>query len=147
MTDACVRGQVDTLLLDPGAARELDIRPADHSGLVLGASIGEEPVRADLAVVAAACLTDAEVAVAARARWAERRWPRCCGGTRPLGAPGRDPLPVGCGLVPSSGISQHRGCGPSFGRRRAGYRAVRDRTRRSATGTTVPGESHAHDRR
>ena len=45
------------------AAREFRIRAADHPGLVLGASISDEPVRADLAVVAAASLTDAEVVI------------------------------------------------------------------------------------
>jgi hypothetical protein len=63
VTDAFVRGQVDTLLLDPEAARAFEVRPVDHPGLVLGAAIGDEPVRADLAVVAAACLTDAEVLI------------------------------------------------------------------------------------
>jgi hypothetical protein len=88
VTDAFVRGQVDTLLLDPDAAREFQIRAADHPGLVLGASIGDEPVRADLAVVAAACLTDAEVVISRASTLggapvaALLRWDQTAQGTR-----------------------------------------------------------------
>lgn len=61
---AFVRGQVETLLLDPAASAELELAPAQHPGLVLSpATPVEEPVRADLALVAAAAHTDAAVSV------------------------------------------------------------------------------------
>jgi hypothetical protein len=88
VTDAFVRGQVHTLLLDPEAARGFEVRPADHPGLVLGASTGDEPVRADLAVVAAACLTDADVVVSRASTLggapvaALLRWDQTAQGTR-----------------------------------------------------------------
>ena len=63
VADAFVRGQVDTLLLDPAEAAELKLSPADHPGLVLGSVTIDEPVRADLGLVAAATLTGARVAV------------------------------------------------------------------------------------
>jgi hypothetical protein len=55
---------------------------------VLGASIGDEPVRADLAVVAAACLTDAEVVISRASTLggapvaALLRWDQTAQGTR-----------------------------------------------------------------
>jgi hypothetical protein len=62
--DAFVRGQVDTLLLDPPSAAALTVRPADHEGLAVGAVSGlPADVRADLLLVALAALTAAEVAV------------------------------------------------------------------------------------
>jgi ABC-type amino acid transport substrate-binding protein len=61
VADAFVRGQVDTLLVDPAAADELELRPADHPGLVLGDTTPDGAVRADLALVAAAVLTSAGV--------------------------------------------------------------------------------------
>jgi hypothetical protein len=61
VADAFVRGQVETLLLGLDAAREQEVDPARHEGLTLGAADGS--IRADLALVAAAALTDAEVAV------------------------------------------------------------------------------------
>ena len=70
------------------AAREFQVRAADHPGLVLGASIGDEPVRADLAVVAAACLTDAEVVISRASTLggapvaALLRWDQTAQGTR-----------------------------------------------------------------
>ncbi len=63
VADAFVRGQVDTLLLDPPAAAELTVDPADHPGLGLGAEQLTGPVRADQALVAAAVSTSAAVSV------------------------------------------------------------------------------------
>ncbi len=63
VVDAFVRGQVATLLLDPDEVRERKLDPAAIDGLPLGpATCG--PVRADLALVAAAARTGAEVTVA-----------------------------------------------------------------------------------
>jgi len=64
VADAFVRGQVDTLLLDPAAAADLTLDPAEHPGLVVGAAAPEGPLRADQALVAAAVLTSAQVTVA-----------------------------------------------------------------------------------
>jgi Bacterial archaeo-eukaryotic release factor family 2 len=63
VADAFVRGQVDTLLLDPRAAAELELDLTRHPGLVLGDTDVTGPVRADLALVAAAVLTGAHVSV------------------------------------------------------------------------------------
>jgi hypothetical protein len=63
VADAFVRGQVDTLLLDPADAAGIDLDPARHPGLSLGPS-AEGPVRADQALIAAAVRTDADVSVA-----------------------------------------------------------------------------------
>ncbi|MDP9823982.1 baeRF2 domain-containing protein [Nocardioides massiliensis] len=57
--DCLVRGQVETLLLDPDALREHDVDPGQHPGLPLPALDG--PVRTDLLLVAAAVSTDAAV--------------------------------------------------------------------------------------
>lgn len=64
IVDAFVRGQVDTLLIDPYAARDFQVEPAHHPGLTLGA-LAELPeqVRADLALVAAAATTGADIVV------------------------------------------------------------------------------------
>ena len=67
VADAFVRGQVDQLLLDPEAAADLTLRPGNHPGLALGINTPEEELRADQALIAAACLTDADVAVATAA--------------------------------------------------------------------------------
>jgi hypothetical protein len=64
VADAFVRGQVETLLLDPPAAAELSLDTAQHPGLAVGA---EGELRADQALLAAAALTAADVAVAPRA--------------------------------------------------------------------------------
>jgi hypothetical protein len=63
--DAMVRGQVETLLLDPDRLSASTLRVPDHPGLSLG-SVGapDAEVRADLALVAAATVTGADVAVA-----------------------------------------------------------------------------------
>ena len=63
VADAFVRGQVDTLLLDPRAAAEEDLSLDDHPGLALGPTEPSGPVRADQALIAAAVLTDARVVV------------------------------------------------------------------------------------
>jgi hypothetical protein len=63
VADAFVRGQVDTLLLDPDAASEVTLDIKDHPGLVLGPTPIDGPVRADQALIAAAVLTDAKVVV------------------------------------------------------------------------------------
>lgn len=67
VADAFVRGQVDQLLLDPEAAADFTLRPSDHPGLPLGIKIRDEDLRADQALMAAACLTDADIAVATAA--------------------------------------------------------------------------------
>ena len=67
VADAFVRGQVDQLMLDPDAAANFMLRPSDHPGLALGASTPTDQVRADQALIAAACLTDADVAIATAA--------------------------------------------------------------------------------
>ncbi len=67
VADAFVRGQVDQLLLDPEAAADFTLRPRDHPGLALGINTPEEKLRADQALIAAACLTDADIAVATAA--------------------------------------------------------------------------------
>lgn len=61
--DAFVRGQVGTLLIDPPAAAELRLDPRDHPGLALSGMPTNEPVRADLGLVAAAARTGADVVV------------------------------------------------------------------------------------
>jgi hypothetical protein len=63
VADAFVRGQVDTLLLDPPAAAGLELDPGRHPGLALGTAPLDEPLRADLALVAAATLTGADIVV------------------------------------------------------------------------------------
>jgi hypothetical protein len=67
VADAFVRGQVERLMLDPEAAADFMLRPSDHPGLNLGVNAPDWEVRADQALVAAACLTDAEIAVATAA--------------------------------------------------------------------------------
>lgn len=66
VADAFVRGQVDTLLLDPVEAANEKLSPGDHPGLVIGSGIIDEPVRADLALIAAATLTGAQVSISPR---------------------------------------------------------------------------------
>jgi len=67
VADAFVRGQVDQLMLDPDAAAGFTLRPSDHPGLALGASTPMDEVRADQALIAAACMTDADIAIATAA--------------------------------------------------------------------------------
>lgn len=66
VAEAFVRGQVETLLIDPAAAAETTLDVSAHPGLQLGAESFDEPLRADLALVAAAVLTDAAVSVASQ---------------------------------------------------------------------------------
>lgn len=63
VADAFVRGQVATLLIDPPAAAALQLDPRDHPGLALSGMPTNEPVRADLGLVAAAARTGADVVV------------------------------------------------------------------------------------
>jgi Bacterial archaeo-eukaryotic release factor family 2 len=63
IADAFVRGQVDTLLLDPQAAADLTVDLGRHPGLMLDAAGTEHKLRADQALVAAAVRTSAEVRV------------------------------------------------------------------------------------
>jgi hypothetical protein len=63
VADAFVRGQVETLLLDPAAADDLTLDVSDHPGLALGAGAQEGPLPAGPALTAAAVLTGAGVAV------------------------------------------------------------------------------------
>jgi Bacterial archaeo-eukaryotic release factor family 2 len=64
VADAFVRGQVARLLIDPAAAAEFTLRLEDHPGLTLGAIQATGELRADQALVAAACLTGAELVIA-----------------------------------------------------------------------------------
>jgi release factor family 2 len=61
---ALVQGQVDRLYLDPAAAAEFELSVDAHPGLTLGAIASTGELRADRVLVAAACLTDAELVVA-----------------------------------------------------------------------------------
>ena len=84
VADAFVRGQVDRLMLDPQAAAAFTLRPSDHPGLALGINTPDGDVRADQALIAAACLTDADIAVATAAtmggaHW-RSQWQPCCAG-------------------------------------------------------------------
>lgn len=63
VAEAFVRGQVETLLIDPDAAAEHTVTAQDHPGLSIGAVSPTEPVPAHQAFVAAAALTGADVAV------------------------------------------------------------------------------------
>ncbi|WP_432947400.1 Vms1/Ankzf1 family peptidyl-tRNA hydrolase [Kribbella sp. CA-253562] len=67
IADAFVKGQVDTLLLDPGAAREVELLVRDHPGFDVGAVPEDQPLPADQALVAAAARTGANVVVMPRA--------------------------------------------------------------------------------
>lgn len=81
--DAFVRGQVDTLVLDPSAVTGERVHPGDFAGLALPAPAADaEELPADRVLLAAAALSDAEVAVvpaevvptepvAALLRWAQ----------------------------------------------------------------------------
>ena len=65
---ALVRGQVDRLYLDPEAAAEHELTLDEYPGLSLGAIASTGELRADRALLAAACLTDADVVVAHTSR-------------------------------------------------------------------------------
>ena len=64
--DALVRGQVDTLLLDPAAAAESTVTLAEHPGLSVGAVEPTDALPADQVLVALAALTDADVRIERR---------------------------------------------------------------------------------
>jgi hypothetical protein len=89
VVDALIRGQVDRLLLDVDHAREFEVEPVHHPGLGFGAVQAlPESIRADLALVAAAALTAADITVT-RARTmggapaaALLRWHQPAEGTR-----------------------------------------------------------------
>lgn len=61
VADALVRGQVETLVVDPAALSEVTLNPNDFPGLAFGGPEPSRPLRADQALVAAAVATDAEV--------------------------------------------------------------------------------------
>lgn len=61
--DAFVKGQVEMLLLDPPEAAEKVVVPGQHPGLELTASAPPDSVRADLALVAAAARTGADITI------------------------------------------------------------------------------------
>jgi len=63
VAEAFVQGRVETLLVDPAKAAELDLDPSDHPGLTWGSAGVDGPVRADEALIAAAIATDAEVSI------------------------------------------------------------------------------------
>ena len=81
--DAFVRGQVDTLVLDPSAVTGERVHPGEFEGLVLPSPAADaEELPADRVLLAAAALSDAQVAVlpaglvptepvAALLRWAQ----------------------------------------------------------------------------
>jgi len=81
--DALVRGQVDRLVLDLDAAREMTVNPKDHPGLTLPEpAASADELRADEVLVAAGAATDARLSllprgltkgagVAALLRWEE----------------------------------------------------------------------------
>ena len=64
VAEAFVLGQVDTLYVDPVTAADHQVDPADFPGLTFGAAAISGPVSADRALIAAACLTDADVITA-----------------------------------------------------------------------------------
>jgi hypothetical protein len=87
--DALIRGQVDRLLIDVDRSREFSVEPPHHPGLSFGAVKDlPESIRADLALIAMAALTAADVNVT-RARTmggapaaALLRWHQPAEGTR-----------------------------------------------------------------
>jgi Bacterial archaeo-eukaryotic release factor family 2 len=89
VVDALVRGQVDRLLIDVDRSHDFTVEPARHPGLSFAAVTDlPESIRADLALIAAAALTAADVD-ATRARTmggapvaALLRWHQAAEGTR-----------------------------------------------------------------
>jgi hypothetical protein len=62
VVDALVRGQVDRLLIDVDRSQDFTVEPARHPGLSFAAVTDlPESIRADLALIAAAALTAADV--------------------------------------------------------------------------------------
>lgn len=88
VADAFVRGQVETLLIDPQAASGFTVDPGEHPGLTLGAAQPEGPVPAHQAFLAAAAVTGAEVSVGRSSTLggspvaALLRWDQAAEGTR-----------------------------------------------------------------
>lgn len=83
--DAFVKGQVETLVVDLDAVAEETVKVNDHPGLAVPGVADDQPVRADLVLVAAALGTDAEVrpaphgrdeSVAALLRWDDQDGPQ-----------------------------------------------------------------------
>jgi hypothetical protein len=64
VAEAFVRGQVDTVYLDPVQLAKYELDPAAYPGLTFGAVSVTGPVQADRALIAVACLTDADVITA-----------------------------------------------------------------------------------
>src|SRR3954469_12677331 len=89
VVSALIRGQVDRLYLDPAAAAEFDLSIDDYPGLSLGAVPSTGELRADRVLIAAACLTDADLVVAHTSRLvgspaaAVLRWDQPAQGDRP----------------------------------------------------------------
>lgn len=70
--DACVMGQVETVMVDPAAAAQTVGRPAEHPGLSLGSTAAERfDLRGDLAALAAAAVTGADATFAGSATLGE----------------------------------------------------------------------------
>lgn len=63
IAEAFVRGQVETLMLDPSAAAEEVISPREHPGFELTSDGPDGDVRADMALIAAAARTNADTVV------------------------------------------------------------------------------------
>jgi hypothetical protein len=62
--DALVKGQAETVVIDPARSASVHVRPADHPGLNLPAEARRsEELPADRVVTALTALTDAEVRV------------------------------------------------------------------------------------
>jgi hypothetical protein len=85
---ALVRGQVDRLYLEPAAAAEFELAVPDYPGLTLGAIPSTGELRADRALIAAACLTKADLVLTHTTRLfgapvaAILRWDQPAGGDR-----------------------------------------------------------------
>jgi hypothetical protein len=63
VVDALVKGQVDRLVLDLEAARDMTVRAKDHPGLALPPTVGDQDLPADRVLVAAGAATDADVSL------------------------------------------------------------------------------------
>lgn len=63
VAEAFVRGQVQALLIDPSEAADLEVVPGDHPGFPVDEVPTREPLRADLALIAAAARTGSEIVV------------------------------------------------------------------------------------
>jgi hypothetical protein len=63
VVDALVQGQVDRLVLDLEAARDITVRPQDHPVLTLPVTVGQAELPADRVLVAAGAATDAHLSL------------------------------------------------------------------------------------